>query len=301
MPDALATRCRRALLVALALLAAIPSLAAALPYVALDAGHGGTDPGATGRLPAGAVSDLPPRADEDGAPLVWEMDVTMDVTRRLEAVLRARGFQVLMTRTGDLGGADRIHSTVRSDLAARVAMANEAGIDVFVSIHANALRETSTGTETYHHRSSSAAARELAGHVQRRVVERLGLPDRGVRRAGFYVLARTVAPAVLVEGAFVSNPDEAALLAQAATRQALAEAVGQGIVDADAAGVFRDVPPVAKAPARKPLLGPWRKRPPRVPAGYRLVRTGKNNPVGRGGWLAVISTYVHPPAPLSQR
>jgi hypothetical protein len=104
---------------------------------------------------------------------------------------------------------------------------------------------------------------------------------------------------VLVEGAFLSNPAEAALLASAATRQALAEAVGQGMVDADAAGVFTDVKPYVAPPPRPPVLGPWKKRPARAPTGYRLVKTGKNNPVGRGGWLAVISTYVPPAAPAS--
>ena len=101
MPRLLTTRSGRWLLLALALLCATPALAAARPYIALDAGHGGTDPGAIGHLPVGAVSDLTPRTDEDGLPLVWEMDVTMDITRRLQAYLVAQGFPVLMTRNSD--------------------------------------------------------------------------------------------------------------------------------------------------------------------------------------------------------
>ena len=43
-----------------------------------------------------------------------------------------------------------------------------------------------------------------------------------------------------------------------------------------------------------PTIGPWATKPKSVPAGYRLVKTGTTNPVGRGGWLAVIAGFRQP-------
>jgi hypothetical protein len=52
---------------------------------------------------------------------------------------------------------------------------------------------------------------------------------------------------------------------------------------------------VPVTPARlAPTIGPWRTKPRRVPVGYRLVKTGRGNPVGRGGWLAVIGSFRAP-------
>ena len=61
------------------------------------------------------------------------------------------------------------------------------------------------------------------------MVASLGLPDRGVKSAGFYVLRHSVMPAILTEGAFLTNPNEALLLADPAVRQRIAEAVGRGV------------------------------------------------------------------------
>lgn len=275
-----------------ALLAAGP--AGALPYVAIDPGHGDRDSGAVGLLSPGVVTGLTPRTDAQGRPVIFEKDVNLDISLRLDRYLRARGGRTLLTRTQDLAGGDRPYTTVRADLKARTDMANEAGVDVFVSVHNNALGPTTTGTETFAYYSAGPAARALAQHVHTAVVARLGLPDRGVKTGGFYVLRATVMPAVLVEAAFLSNPAEAALLAQPPTRQAIAEAIGAGVESWTASGgLTMPGQPVARKPVavRRPTIGPWRTRPRAVPRGYRLVKTGRANPVGRGGWLAVRVGY----------
>ena len=217
-----------ALAAAMALAAA--GTAAAAPLVAIDPGHGGADSGAVGVLAPGTQTGLPPRTDARGQTLLLEKDVTLDVGRRLDAWLRARGFRTIMTRTQDLAGGDRPYTTEGADLKARVDLANEAGADMFVSIHENSLGATSSGTETYHFYYAGAPAKALARAVHQEVVVRLGLPDRGVKSAGFYVLRNTVMPAVLVEGAFLSNPAEAGLLARPDVRQRLAEGIGTGVV-----------------------------------------------------------------------
>lgn len=282
----------RALLLALAAAAAFAltgTTAGALPYVAIDPGHGDKDPGAVGVLPPGMRTGLIPRIDGRGRTLLLEKDINLDISLRLDRYLRNRGARTLLTRTTDLAGGDRPYTTLGADLGARTAIANEAGVDIFVSVHNNALGPTTSGTETFTYYSSSRAARLLAEEVQRAIVARLGLPDRGVKTAGFYVLRMTRMPAVLVEGGFLSNPTEAALLARPRTRQAMAEAIGAGVVTWHARGGLT----VGDAPVRRlrPTIGPWRVKPRKVPAGYRLVKTGRANPVGRGGWLAVLTGY----------
>lgn len=88
-----------------------------LKTIVVDAGHGGHDPGAIGR---GGLR---------------EKAVTLDVARRLRDLLVKDGFQVVMTRDGD-----RFVS-----LGQRSALANRAGGDLFISIHANASRQRSAG------------------------------------------------------------------------------------------------------------------------------------------------------------
>ena len=220
----------------LAALAVSAASAVGAPLVAIDPGHGGADSGAAGTLPAGTQTGLPARIDADGQTLIYEKDVTLDIAQRLDVYLRGRGLPTVMTRTRDLAGGDVPFTTVGADLRARVKIANDAGARLFVSIHENALSATAAGTETYHFYYSNPGARALAMLVHEQVLAALGLPDRGVKTAGFYVLKYTRMPAILVEGAFLTNPNEALLLADPAVRQRLAEAIGTGVARYTAAG-----------------------------------------------------------------
>lgn len=268
-------------------LAAPAAVLGALPYVAVDPGHGGGDTGAIGVLPPGTQTGLPARVDAQGRTTLQEKDVNLDIGLRLDAWLRAQGGRTLLTRSGDLAGGNVPYTTEGADLKARADAANAAGVDLFVSVHNNYLSAGGAGTETFHFYYSSAAARTLAQAVHTQVVAALGLPDRGVKTAGFYVLRNTRMPAILVEGAFLSNPAEALLLADPAVRQRIAEAIGRGIAAYASQGV-------AAPPALAPTIGPWATKPRSVPAGYRLVKTGITNPIGKGGWLAVIAGFRQP-------
>lgn len=214
----------------------------AVRRVVLDAGHGGSDPGATA-------------AD------VTEKEITLDIGRRLRDLLERDGFEVVFTRSDDR----------TLPLRERASLANASRSDVFVSIHVNAIvaHTDSRGVETYYlgptndpkltelataeNRSSGysvsdlrklldgvyADARrdeshELATHVQREMYGTLrtsdtGLENWGVKRAPFVVLVATDMPAVLAEVGCLSNQKEAAMLDRPDYRQTIARALYSGI------------------------------------------------------------------------
>jgi N-acetylmuramoyl-L-alanine amidase len=214
----------------------------AIQTVVLDPGHGGSDPGAIG---VGGIR---------------EKDVTLALARSLAPRLEARGFRVVMTRTGDR----------HLELEERSALAEASRGDLFVSLHANAApRRSVRGVETYyldenHERHSlTVAAREngvprgevdalqrtlaklrvsevsplsrrLAQIIQRQIVRGMpraypSVPDLGAKKGPFYVLFLSTMPAVLVEAGFLSNRTEAQLLAKSDYLDALAEQIAAAL------------------------------------------------------------------------
>lgn len=168
----------------------------------IDAGHGGNDPGAVGNG-------------------IQEKDVVLAISLDLGRALQSLGYSVYYTRTND----------VEIDLEPRVASAESINADAFVSIHANSLAARNSavnGVETYHARGSTVG-KELAEYVHAQIIEGTGASDRSVRSAGFYVIARTSMPAILVETGFVTNPTEAANLDNPSYQKRMAEAIAKGI------------------------------------------------------------------------
>ena len=178
--------------------------------VCIDPGHGGSDSGATG--PTGTK----------------EKDNNLAISLLLRDKLEKNGANVVMTRDTDkdVSYAD---SSADEELGARVDVANEAGADIFISIHNDSFTNSSAaGTTTYHYGDSESV--KLAGYVQKCLVDELGTRDRGARFASFYIIRYTDMPAILVESAFISNPEEEVLLASVDGRCKIAESVFQGVV-----------------------------------------------------------------------
>lgn len=216
----------------------LAKLPAAPPkLIVLDPGHGGTDPGKQNRRLR-----------------LNEKDMTLDVARRLKPLLEKAGYRVRLTRETDR----RFSNHPAVDLQMRADFANDAGADLFVSIHFNAVEPRDaarvTGTETYvlpppgvlstaderpdtmtnraYPGNGHDAANVLLGaHLHRRFIAGLGQSDRGYKRARFAVLRFVECPAVLIEAAYLSNDTEAAKVGTAAFRQKVAEAIAQGIDD----------------------------------------------------------------------
>lgn len=172
--------------------------------VCVDAGHGGSDPGAVGEVPF----------------VVVEKDVTLAVALAAADVLEALGHHVIMPRRRD--------RTFGLDSRAR--FANRYGAGSYVSVHANAAPGPGAeGIEAFCF-PGSAVGRALAGRVLAAMLEAFpGHRDRGVREADFAVLRMTRMPAALIECEFLTTPMQLSFLADAGNRAALGAAVADGV------------------------------------------------------------------------
>ena len=215
--------------------------------IAIDAGHGGEDPGALG----------PTR--------LREKDVVMAIAKALEAELKKRkGYRPVMVRTGDYFVA----------LKSRRDQARKQQADLFVSVHADAFHSpkargssvyalsqrgatsTMAGFLAMHENSADAiggvptegkddklvkvltdlsmtASLDASLRVGREVLDAMGgithLHSRRVEQAAFAVLKSPDIPSILVETGFISNPEEERKLANRAHQQRLAAAIFSGI------------------------------------------------------------------------
>ncbi|HEY8422132.1 MAG TPA: N-acetylmuramoyl-L-alanine amidase [Thermoclostridium sp.] len=167
--------------------------------VVLDAGHGGSDPGAT-----------------YGNDEKW---YNLDITLRLEKLLKEKGVNVKLTRSTD----------VFVGLDERAEMANEWGADIFISIHNNALMKAMHGTMTFHY-PSSYKGKEYATIIHNDMIKNLGSNDLGVKSANFVVLKKTKMPAVLVEIGCLTNDQELVKLNTEEYRQKAAESLCESIL-----------------------------------------------------------------------
>jgi N-acetylmuramoyl-L-alanine amidase len=167
--------------------------------VVIDAGHGGHDNGAmrNGYL---------------------EKNLNLEVAFKLRDALEKRGVKVYMTRESD----------VFLPLPKIVEIANRINPDLFVSVHTNASTNPSVaGLETYYYNANS---RGLAQLVHNELVQDLDTPDRGVRRAMFYVIHHTRVPAILCEIGYLSNEGERAEMFAPTRQRKSANAIADGLV-----------------------------------------------------------------------
>lgn len=121
-------------------------------------------------------------------------------------------FEARLSRTSP---TQQIGTSNASSLRIRVEQANQWGADLFLSLHTNASSNSdATGVEGLVYASNSTAGR-IADAIVRAVSRTTGLRNRGVKdRPGLYVLRRTSMPAVLIELGFITNPNDARLMAQ---------------------------------------------------------------------------------------
>ena len=222
-----------------------PAFVSKKPFkIIVDAGHGGKDPGTTGRFGT------------------REKDVALDIARRLRDDLQRSGFAVQMTRDRD----------EFISLEQRTEIASNSDADLFVSVHANSSPSRNVqGVEVYtlrtleysekkeeqrqkNHRllfnhlameqtpsvneiltdmlfnNKCAESPRLASYASRSICREAKADSRGVKRAGFFVLRNTLIPAILVEVGFLSNVGEERLLKTDEYRQKIADGLASSIV-----------------------------------------------------------------------
>ena len=194
--------------------------------IVIDPGHGGTE--------VGTKSALGPH---------FEKEWTLDWAKRLKPLLEQRGWRVVLTRTTDKG----------VELPERVLIAEQQQADLFISLHLNAAGPGAAGLETYCltpvgmpstltrnysdpvNVALPGNARDfdnmhLAMRVHRSLLQTVGMHDRGVQRARFMAVLKTQQrPAILIEGGYLSDRNEAQKLASQDYRQKLALAVARAL------------------------------------------------------------------------
>ena len=175
--------------------------------IVVDAGHGGSNPGAVGNN-------------------TRESDNNLAVALKLQDKLTRSGAKVIMTRSSDKTVAAE-GSTLTKELAARVDLAEANHADLFISLHSNENADTTIqGATTYYNSDQSA---KVAQTVQNSLVDVTGATDKGTSQANFYVIRTPSMPSVLVEMGFVSNSTEAKKLNTDAYRDEIATGVSKGI------------------------------------------------------------------------
>lgn len=169
--------------------------------ICIDAGHGGSDPGAINGT-------------------YKEKKAALGIALELGLALYRGVYEVYFTRTND----------TFVSLADRCTISNLSDADLFVSVHLNSSTSaTASGIETYVYRSASTTARKVADKVQKQLTEATGAKNRGVKESGFYVLKNTKSPAILIETGFISNLTECKKLFTTDYQRTIAKAIYNGI------------------------------------------------------------------------
>ena len=159
----------------------------------------------------------------------FEQDITYAVGRILYDYLAADpNFEPRLSRPTE---STILGTNNSSSLTARVTEANNWGADVLISLHTNAsVNPSATGTEALIYSRSSTEALNIATDILSELNLITGLRNRGiVERPGLYILRRSRMPAVLVEMGFISNPNDAELMAYSPNLFALG--IYRGLLD----------------------------------------------------------------------
>jgi N-acetylmuramoyl-L-alanine amidase len=179
--------------------------------IVIDPGHGGSDPGCINRT-------LGTR----------EADVTLKICKHLAQILRAQGWNVVLTRETDrdltyAGSPDRM------ELEARSGIANDMGADLFMSVHCNASVSSSSYGSSIHWWKAEDYA--FAQALEPMLGPAIGLGQKGLIRDRFVVLRHAQMPSVLVETAFLSNPREGAKLSDPEFQKVIAQQLAGGLAN----------------------------------------------------------------------
>lgn len=176
--------------------------------IVIDAGHGGFDAGASGR-----ITD------------VREDVLNLAVAKKLKRLLEINGYCVVMTREDD--GA--VASTKDADMSRREQIIEEADPDAVISIHMNKFADASVSGPIAFYYEKSPEGKALAELIQKQLNEHLEPPKpRTFRPENYFILRAGECPCVLVECGFISNEREEKLLKTDEYQELCAKAIYKG-------------------------------------------------------------------------
>lgn len=185
------------------------------PVVVIDAGHGGIDPGKVGINQA------------------LEKDINLIIAKKVKRYLELSDVEVIMTREGEEGLYRPEDSNKKvQDMKNRIGIIEEVNPIVTVSIHQNSYHEEYVhGAQVFYY-TNSKNGKELAGFLQRRLVEDIDPSNTRVEKENnsYYLLKKTTSPIVIIECGFLSNREEADALSNAAYQEKVAWAIHLGII-----------------------------------------------------------------------
>lgn len=170
-------------------------------HIVLDPGHGGHDPGAI------------------GIQGTYEKNLTLSIAKNVVRSLNQAGATVTLTRDGDFF----------VPLERRAQISNNYRTDAFLSLHFNAFPILSAqGMSTYYYGN---LGKEVAYEVQSALRDKVPLHSRGVIYSDFNVLRNTVAPAVLIELGFITNPHDYHVIQTNEYQEQVGQAITQGLIN----------------------------------------------------------------------
>ena len=185
--------------------------------IVVDAGHGGIDGGALGLYN------------------IVEKDLNLEIAKKVEEKLKAKGFSVIMTRSEDVSIHSDDKNTIRekktSDLLNRAELANKSGARLFISIHLNTFLEESISGAQVFHKNGDQTGKEYA----KKIMDALKALDEKNKRLEKVIpnpnllFKKLEIPAVLIECGFISNNSDAVLLKSYEYQNKLAEKIVDAI------------------------------------------------------------------------
>lgn len=184
--------------------------------IVIDPGHGGSDPGKVGI---------------NGS---LEKNINLAISMYLKGELESKKYRVVMTREKDTGLYSETDTNKKvADLNKRVEIMNGSDAALVVSIHQNSFTgESSKGAQVFYH-SASQEGKKFAGIMQKKIASCIGDGNHRVEKANsdYYILRKSIPTAVIIECGFLSNSQEAALLADSGYQKKMAKAIADGVYE----------------------------------------------------------------------
>ncbi len=184
-------------------------------HIVIDVGHGGSDSGALAKY---------------NGTVIYEKDLNLSIALRIYELLQKAGANVTILRDKD----------VYMTLYSRPEAANTLNADLLVSIHNNsATTSAPNGTEVLYYNKEDEksiygfTSQEVAELIQKELVKETGLKDRGIKDCPHLaVLNKSLMPAVIIEGGFLSNPNDLQRMVTEEFKEAYAISVVRGVINA---------------------------------------------------------------------